>query len=79
MVKTSTNDSISLAPSHADILKLCCLETFIPTKVACCKRSKQQFAMDAAVEKLSKEIDIIGTIKSRRFVNLALEHLLEGL
>ena len=33
--------------------------------------------MDASIEKLGKEIDIIGMIQSRRYVHLALKHLLE--
>ena len=33
--------------------------------------------MDEALTALGKEVDIIKMIRSRRFVNLALKHLLE--
>ena len=48
----------------------------IPRKLACCAKKRKQVAMEKAREALMKEIEVIKLIRSRRFVHMALKHLL---
>ena len=53
-----------------------CIDQILPSKLVCCRREKKQLAMNKARETLDKEVDIIEMIKSRRFFNMALRHIL---
>ena len=78
--EASAQDPISATPVTPSN-RTNCLEFFIdrliPCKLACCcKRSRQQLAMEKAREALEKEVDIIQIIRSNRLVHTALMKLL---
>ena len=54
-----------------------CIEKILPRKMVCCHQSRKQIALNKARESLEKEVDVLKLIRSRRFVHLALKHLLE--
>ena len=43
----------------------------------CCHYSRKQIALKEARASLEKEVDVLKLIRSRRFVHLALKHLLD--
>ena len=49
----------------------------LPCKLVCLSKNRKQAAMETARKALAKEVDIIRLIRSRRFVHLALKHLLD--
>ena len=49
----------------------------LPCKLVCLSKNRKQAAMETARKALAKEVDIIRLIRSRRFVNSALKHLLD--
>ena len=48
----------------------------LPRKLVCCHKKRKQKALESARVKLLKEVDIIEMIRSKRFVDKALKHLL---
>lgn len=50
--------------------------SLLPKCCHCCKRSRKQIALQMAREKLNKEINIIEIVKSWRYYESALHHLL---
>ena len=68
---------VSLSNSTSGNIRDFCLDRIIPTKLACCRKSRKLEAIKKAREKLEGEIDIIKMIKSRRFVHMALKKLLD--
>ena len=61
----STNDSIK-----AFIIGL------LPRKLVCCRERRKQVVMEQARAALEKELDIVHLVRSRRFIKIALKHLL---
>ena len=74
--KLFKSDAVSLVTSQTDSIKEFCVSKILPRKLACCRKRRKLIAMDSARTALEKEVDVIRLIKSRRFVHLALKHLL---
>ena len=49
----------------------------LPQKLVCCQKKPRQIYMETARAALEKGIDIVELFRFRRFVRLALEHLLD--
>ena len=64
------------ACSTSDSVKEFCIG-LLPRKLICCHKRKKQIAMEKARAALEKELDIIYLIRSRRFFQNALKHLLD--
>ena len=75
--KLFKSNSVVLVASQADSMKEYCLFKCLPTKVHFCFRKSKTFAMEQARLTLAKEVDIIKLIRSRRFMHMALKHLLD--
>ena len=68
---------IALVPlSTCDSVKGFCIR-LLPAKLACCHKRRKQIVMEKAREALEKELDIIHIVRSRRFIKIALKHLLD--
>ena len=48
----------------------------LPQKLVCCKKSRQDIAIEKAIREMDDEIDIIEMIKSRRFFKTAFRQLI---
>ena len=62
-------------PSMSESIKEFCIK-MLPRRVVCCQKNRKQLDMDKALAVLEKEVDIVKLIRSRRFMNIALKHLL---
>ena len=49
----------------------------MPCKLTCSTKNRKQLAIEQARASLEKQVDILSMIKSRRYVHLALKHLIE--
>ena len=69
-------DSVALEISQAQNIKEYC-RGLLPCKITCSAKSRKQLALENARASLEKQVDIINMIKSRRYVHLALKHLID--
>ena len=70
-------NSTTLTATHTWGFISFCIEKVLPQKMVCCHQSRKQRALKEARASLEKEVDILKLIRSRRFVHLALKHLLD--
>ena len=76
--KLFKSKAVSLTTTQSEMIKEFCLGNYLLSKLACCcKKSRKFIAMQRSREALFKEADVIRLIRSRRFVHLALKHLLD--
>ena len=68
-------DSVALKTSQTENIKEYCMG-LLPRKLACCTKNRRQVAMENARASLEKEVEMMKMIRSKRFVHLALKHLL---
>ena len=71
------SETTSIDPSKTNSVKEYCVKQLLPSKLVCCRRTSRQRALDQAMGRLAKEVDIVEMIRSRRFLHLALERLLD--
>ena len=69
-------DSVALKSSQMENIKQYCIG-IMPRKLVCCPKNRRQVAMENARASLEKEVEIMKMIQSKRFVHLALKHLLD--
>ena len=75
LYKQESNASLTVLPMTARIKEFF-IERLLPSKLVCCNRERNRLAMDKARASLDKEADILGIVRTQRFVLLALEQLL---
>ena len=73
----STATSLSVSTQVAANIKNFCIEHILPRKLVCCRQERLRIALHKAVETMEEEVDIIRIIRSRRFIHMALKHLLD--
>ena len=54
------------------------MQRLVSCRVCCCKKNRKQIILHKSLKKLQKEVDVIKLIRSKRFVHLALKHLLDN-
>ena len=76
--KLFKSKAVSLMTTQSEMIKEFCLGNYLLSKLACCCEKSRKFqVMKKSREALLKEADIIRLVRSRRFVHLALKHLLD--
>ena len=76
--KLFKSKEVSLMTTQSEMIKEFCLSNCLLSRMACCcKKYRKLLAMEESRKDLLKEADIIRLIRSRRFVHLALKHLLD--
>ena len=75
--KSSGEGSIALTATDKWGIISFFTEKVLPRKMTCCHQSRRQIALKKARASLIKEVDVLKLIRSRRFVHLALKHLLD--
>ena len=69
-------DSVALKTSQMENCKEYCIG-LLPRKLVCCPKNRRQVAMENARASFEKEVEIMKMIRSKRFLHLALKHLLD--
>ena len=69
-------DSVALSTSQTENIKEYCTG-LLPRKLVCCPKNRRQIAMKNARASLEKQMELMKMIQSKRFVHLALKHLLD--
>ena len=75
--KLFRSESVTLIASQKENILDFCLSKLIPSKLVCCRKKRKQIVMERARAALEKEVDVIQMIRTRRFVLMALKHLLD--
>ena len=75
--KLYKTETVTLVVSQTETIKEFCFGNCLLRLFICNRKNRKQIAMEQARSALQKEVDVVRLIRSRRFVEIALKHLLD--